>query len=299
MTQAGDRLREPTTAMREVVDVALAAAIGRSSRRQLDSLGPNRRFVRELEPSLRQTLTSAKDRGRLSSPPGYDAGREAVAVTIRLPDGLTIRRIKGMPGRSGWEGGRAGGRRRRRLLCTIREKPDQRCCTWRRRRPQGPRTGTRQCRWCQRRGSASDLRAVPVRRPAFGPGRFLPRRVARGRRPVGPERCGTAERLLLQLPLHRERSFRAVQISMGCSSTCAYCIVPSVRRSEPWRDPCRDRAARSDGVAVTRSQNVNGRGRDLRRRRIGFAEILRAGTRSRGSTGSASRARPKGISALT
>src|SRR5204863_516495 len=32
------------------------------------------------------------------------------------------------------------------------------------------------------------------------------------------------------LPMHRKRRFQAwVQISMGCNSKCAYCIVPSVR----------------------------------------------------------------------
>src|SRR6476620_7154761 len=43
---------------------------------------------------------------------------------------------------------------------------------------------------------------------------------------------GTAgeRRFSATLPVHRERTFQAwVQISMGCNSSCAYCIVPSVR----------------------------------------------------------------------
>src|SRR6266852_4518437 len=68
----------------------------------------------------------------------------------------------------------------------------------------------------------------------------------------------------------RERRFQAwVQISMGCNSKCAYCIVPAVRGREVSRRP-------GDVVAeVTRlaaegvrevtllGQNVNSWGRDL------------------------------------
>ena len=38
--------------------------------------------------------------------------------------------------------------------------------------------------------------------------------------------------------MHRERPFQAwVQVSMGCNSKCAYCIVPSVRGREVSRRP--------------------------------------------------------------
>ena len=40
------------------------------------------------------------------------------------------------------------------------------------------------------------------------------------------------------LPMHRERRFQAwVQVSMGCNSACAYCIVPAVRGREVSRRP--------------------------------------------------------------
>ena len=38
------------------------------------------------------------------------------------------------------------------------------------------------------------------------------------------------------LPMRRERPYQAwLQISMGCNSTCSYCIVPSVRGREQSR----------------------------------------------------------------
>ena len=86
------------------------------------------------------------------------------------------------------------------------------------------------------------------------------------------------------LPLHRERRFQAwVQISMGCNSKCAYCIVPAVRGREVSRRPGEivgeiERLAR-DGVreVTLLGQNVNSYGRDLPAdSRVGFAELLRA-----------------------
>jgi tRNA-2-methylthio-N6-dimethylallyladenosine synthase len=87
-----------------------------------------------------------------------------------------------------------------------------------------------------------------------------------------------------ELPLHRERQFQAwVQISMGCNSKCAYCIVPAVRGREASRRP-------GDVIAeVTRlaqegvreitllGQNVNSWGRDLAPElQTEFGELLRA-----------------------
>ena len=49
---------------------------------------------------------------------------------------------------------------------------------------------------------------------------------------------GTHEHFAAELPTHRERRFQAwVQVSMGCNSKCAYCIVPAVRGREQSRRP--------------------------------------------------------------
>jgi tRNA-2-methylthio-N6-dimethylallyladenosine synthase len=84
--------------------------------------------------------------------------------------------------------------------------------------------------------------------------------------------------------MHRERRFQAwVQISMGCNSKCAYCIVPSVRGREQSRRPGEilaevEQLAR-DGVReiTLLGQNVNSYGRDLLPGiRTDFADLLRA-----------------------
>ena len=95
---------------------------------------------------------------------------------------------------------------------------------------------------------------------------------------------GNERRFSAELPLHRERSFQAwVQISMGCNSTCAYCIVPAVRGREVSRRPG-EIVAEITGLAgegvrevTLLGQNVNSYGRDLPLdARVGFAELLRA-----------------------
>jgi tRNA-2-methylthio-N6-dimethylallyladenosine synthase len=86
------------------------------------------------------------------------------------------------------------------------------------------------------------------------------------------------------LPARRERRFQAwVQVSMGCNSKCAYCIVPTVRGREQSRRPgdvvAEVAALASDGVReiTLLGQNVNSYGRDLMPElRTGFAELLRA-----------------------
>src|SRR5437867_3545760 len=86
------------------------------------------------------------------------------------------------------------------------------------------------------------------------------------------------------LPAHRERSFQAwVQVSMGCNSTCTYCIVPSVRGREQSRRPGEVIAEvtrlAADGVKelTLLGQNVNSWGRDLAPDiRTEFGELLRA-----------------------
>jgi tRNA-2-methylthio-N6-dimethylallyladenosine synthase len=84
--------------------------------------------------------------------------------------------------------------------------------------------------------------------------------------------------------MHRERPFQAwVQISMGCNSKCAYCIVPAVRGREQSRRPgdvlAEVSALARDGVReiTLLGQNVNSYGRDLLPEiRIEFGELLRA-----------------------
>ena len=86
------------------------------------------------------------------------------------------------------------------------------------------------------------------------------------------------------LPTHRERAFQAwVQISMGCNSKCAYCIVPAVRGREQSRRPgdivAEVTRLAADGVreVTLLGQNVNSWGRDLLPDvRTEFGELLRA-----------------------
>src|SRR5215212_6947536 len=103
--------------------------------------------------------------------------------------------------------------------------------------------------------------------------------VERGAFGIGDERAFAG-----QLPLHRERRFQAwVQVSMGCNSKCAYCIVPSVRGREQSRRPG-DVVAEVDRLAgegvreiTLLGQNVNSYGRDLLPEvRTDFGELLRA-----------------------
>jgi tRNA-2-methylthio-N6-dimethylallyladenosine synthase len=176
--------------------------------------------------------------------------------------------------------------------CTIREKPDQRFAA-----------------------HMGDARALKARKPdtivavggcyaeaqrdrifqlyphvdvAFGPG-TIPHLadwigangdgVARGHFGTGAERTFSAA-----LPTHRERRHQAwVQVSMGCNSKCAYCIVPAVRGREVSRRPGEIVAelTRLAGGGVREvtllGQNVNSWGRDLLPDlHTDFGELLRA-----------------------
>jgi tRNA-2-methylthio-N6-dimethylallyladenosine synthase len=113
---------------------------------------------------------------------------------------------------------------------------------------------------------------------AGGVGGNAPHAIARGR-------FGLDERSFAgELPMHRERPFQAwVQISMGCNSKCAYCIVPAVRGREVSRRPGDvmaevTRLAREGVREVTLlGQNVNSWGRDLAPElHTEFGELLRA-----------------------
>src|SRR5580765_89014 len=91
---------------------------------------------------------------------------------------------------------------------------------------------------------------------------------------------GDERRFSAMLPLHRERTFQAwVQISMGCNSKCAYCIVPAVRGREVSRRPgeiLAEVTRLGDGGVkeiTLLGQNVNSWGRDLGTE---FGELLRA-----------------------
>jgi tRNA-2-methylthio-N6-dimethylallyladenosine synthase len=84
------------------------------------------------------------------------------------------------------------------------------------------------------------------------------------------------------LPAKRTREFQAwVQISVGCNSVCAFCIVPSTRGREVSRSPV-DLVSETETLAIDGvrevtllGQNVNSYGRDLPRdQRISFSELL-------------------------
>jgi tRNA-2-methylthio-N6-dimethylallyladenosine synthase len=119
---------------------------------------------------------------------------------------------------------------------------------------------------------------------AFGPGTIphLAEWLGAGGSGVGRGAWGTADERTFAagLPMHRERGFQAwVQISMGCNSTCSYCIVPAVRGREVSRRPG-DILAEVAGLAAQGvreitllGQNVNSYGRDLQ---TDFAQLLRA-----------------------
>jgi tRNA-2-methylthio-N6-dimethylallyladenosine synthase len=123
---------------------------------------------------------------------------------------------------------------------------------------------------------------------AFGPGSIphLGEWLGAGGFGVARSAFGIAEerRFAATLPMHRERQFQAwVQISMGCNSKCAYCIVPAVRGREVSRRPGEivaevERLARGGVREVTLlGQNVNSWGRDLLPDiRTEFGELLRA-----------------------
>jgi tRNA-2-methylthio-N6-dimethylallyladenosine synthase len=123
---------------------------------------------------------------------------------------------------------------------------------------------------------------------AFGPGSIphLAEWLGAGGVGVARSSFGIADerRFAATLPMHRERPFQAwVQVSMGCNSKCAYCIVPAVRGREVSRRPGEIVAEvtrlSSEGVReiTLLGQNVNSWGRDLRPEiDTGFGELLRA-----------------------
>jgi tRNA-2-methylthio-N6-dimethylallyladenosine synthase len=175
--------------------------------------------------------------------------------------------------------------------CTIREKPDQKfaahlaqAAAVKRRSPDKVIAVGGCYAEAQRERLFQLYPDVDV---AFGPGSIphLGEWLGAGGHGLARGSFGIDERSFAgELPMHRDRAFQAwVQISMGCNSKCAYCIVPAVRGREVSRRP-------GDVVAeVTRlaaegvrevtllGQNVNSWGRDLAPEiHTEFGELLRA-----------------------
>src|SRR5829696_3866817 len=175
--------------------------------------------------------------------------------------------------------------------CTIREKPDQRFAA---RLAQARALKERDpekliavggCYAEAQRERLFEL--YPFVDVAFGPGSIahLGDWLGAGGADVPRGRFGLEERSFAgHLPMHRERRFQAwVQVSMGCNSKCAYCIVPSVRGRERSRRPgdVVAEVVRLAGEEVREitllGQNVNSYGRDLLPDiRTDFGELLRA-----------------------
>jgi tRNA-2-methylthio-N6-dimethylallyladenosine synthase len=175
--------------------------------------------------------------------------------------------------------------------CTIREKPDTRLAAHlgeaarlKRERP-GRIVAVGGCYAEAQRERLFDL--YPVVDVAFGPGSIahLGDWLGAGGEGVARGRFGLADRAFAaDLPQHGERRFQAwVQVSMGCNSACAYCIVPAVRGREQSRRPgdilAEVTGLAADGVreVTLLGQNVNSWGRDLAPAlRTEFGELLRA-----------------------
>src|SRR2546423_210227 len=176
--------------------------------------------------------------------------------------------------------------------CTIREKPDTKFAAY---------MGNAAA---QKRAQADTIIAVggcyaeaqrdrlfslyPDVDVAFGPGTIPHLGEWLGAGGFGVERgaWGTAEerQSAERLRMHRERRCRAwVQISMGCNSTCSYCIVPAVRGREVSRRPgdvlaeVTQLAQQGVRELTLLGQNVNSWGRDLLPEiHTEFGELLRA-----------------------
>jgi len=176
--------------------------------------------------------------------------------------------------------------------CTIREKPDTRFAAHignaiaRKREDPGLVIAVGGCYAEAQRERLFEL--YPQVDVAFGPGSIphLGEWLGAGGFGVPRSSFGIAEERSFagELPMHRGRRFQAwVQISMGCNSKCAYCIVPAVRGREVSRRPGEIVAevTRLAGEGVREitllGQNVNSWGRDLLPGvRTEFGELLRA-----------------------
>src|SRR3712207_2395540 len=175
--------------------------------------------------------------------------------------------------------------------CTIREKPDQRLAAHlAQARALKERDPERVIAvgGCYAEAQRERLfQLYPEVDVAFGPGSIahLGDWLGAGGLGVARGRFGLDERAFAsELPMHRERPFQAwIQVSMGCNSKCAYCIVPAVRGREQSRRPGEIVAEvtrlAAEGVreVTLLGQNVNSWGRDLAPKlRTEFGELLRA-----------------------
>jgi len=174
--------------------------------------------------------------------------------------------------------------------CTVREKPDQRfaahlaqAAALKRRDPEKVIAVGGCYAEAQRERIFAAYPYVDV---AFGPGSIphLADWLGAGGEGVARGRFAEWDHFAGRLPIRRERPFQAwVQVSMGCNSKCAYCIVPAVRGREQSRRPgeivAEVAALAADGVkeVTLLGQNVNSWGRDLRPElATEFGELLRA-----------------------
>ena len=174
--------------------------------------------------------------------------------------------------------------------CTVREKPDTRLAAYlgnagarKRERPDLVIAVGGCYAEAQRERIFEQYPFVDI---AFGPGSIphLGDWLAVGGHGVSSGRFRSHEHFAADLPQRRERVFQAwVQVSMGCNSVCAYCIVPAVRGREQSRRPgeivAEVTALARDGVreVTLLGQNVNSWGRDLAPDlQTEFGELLRA-----------------------
>jgi tRNA-2-methylthio-N6-dimethylallyladenosine synthase len=174
--------------------------------------------------------------------------------------------------------------------CTIREKPDTRLAAYlgnaaslKRQRPDLVVAVGGCYAEAQRERIFEQYPFVDV---AFGPGSIphLGEWISAGGYAVPRGKFGRHDHFAADLPMHGERRFQAwVQVSMGCNSKCAYCIVPAVRGREQSRRPGDivaevTRLADSGVREITLlGQNVNSWGRDLAPDiRTDFGELLHA-----------------------
>jgi len=174
--------------------------------------------------------------------------------------------------------------------CTIREKPDTRLAAHlgnagarKRERPDTVIAVGGCYAEAQRERIFEQYPFVDV---AFGPGSIphLGQWISAGGFAVERGRFGSHEHFAADLPMFAERRHQAwVQVSMGCNSACAYCIVPRVRGREQSRRPGDivaevERLAEAGVLEVTLlGQNVNSWGRDLVPAvQTHFGELLRA-----------------------
>jgi tRNA-2-methylthio-N6-dimethylallyladenosine synthase len=174
--------------------------------------------------------------------------------------------------------------------CTIREKPDTRLAAHlgnaaaRKRERPDLLIAVGGCYAEAQRERIFEL--YPFVDVAFGPGSIphLGDWISAGGHAVERGAFGAHAHFAAELPARRERRFQAwVQVSMGCNSKCAYCIVPAVRGREQSRRPGEILAEVTglarDGVReiTLLGQNVNSWGRDLAPGlRTDFGELLRA-----------------------